>query len=771
MRFCQSIFSRSILTGLAAAICFLIAGSGLAAAAEPRVVISASVVSEQPMNFVLVQDKSCAPAIDCPRWIAGEGSIHADTPARLQVMLERLDGESLPLLLNSRGGEYEAAMSLGEIVANHNLSVVVAATGYPDCTEIYMLCRQVEGRKTVARGKVALDKGHCDFACVFVLAASPVGSAPKDLSMQMPVLSIDAADGAHDFLFQTSEPVPHYMLHLRRYARAHGAPRGDGVSITLPMPDAVPGMEADGAETPSAAPAAKPGASVSPSSAGQLIVAASVGKGAPMDFVLLELSSCAGRAACPRWISAEGMIDDQTPEAFRAFLAKTGPKGTVLMINSRGGDYEAAMELGRIARDRHLKIGLGRAVYPDCGAGSACRRMAAGKRSSPGAVMESGARCDLACVFFLAGGEKRRMAQDSLLTMPKIRLGEAGIEGAALSGVLVKTAPPDAPILKHVQSFLDDMGMYKALFVYGVSTRWSTLEPVSPEESSLYNLVSDRLPPSRLLMADVPVAPAPVVPAPPKAHVPAKTANSSEMRFYVVTTPDNECSGDCKSWIAGVGEITVKSPASLRKVLRNLGKRRLPIILQSQGGSVEGAMEIGRMIRTRKLSTGVGITVIDGCAGSFGDCAGEAAKGADLRGRVVASGAFCLSACPLILAGGVERLSSAYSFIGVHQITTVWQRYTIKYSTTYRMANGKRVAVKKREVGRVYQGTTKTTELSKAAKRNLLRYLAEMGIDERLYDRMMEAKPDDIRILAPNEARALAMTTGSGTARDLIQRP
>ncbi len=61
------------------------------------------------------------------------------------------------------------------------------------------------------------------------------------------------------------------------------------------------------------------------------------------------------------------------------------------------------------------------------------------------------------------------------------------------------------------------------------------------------------------------------------------------------------------------------------------------ISLNSPGGSVEDALEIGRAIRAAGIATSI------------------------------ASGAICLSACPYLLAGGVERGVEEGGLVGVHQ--------------------------------------------------------------------------------------------------------
>ena len=126
-----------------------------------------------------------------------------------------------------------------------------------------------------------------------------------------------------------------------------------------------------------------------------------------------------------------------------------------------------------------------------------------------------------------------------------------------------------------------------------------------------------------------------------------------------------------------------------------------------------------------------------------------------------------MSACPLTLAGGVERVSSPLSFIGVHQITRFYQKYEIRYETVYRTRHGHRVA-HRQKVRHSIGARQVSTNLPKAYRRALLSYLKEMGTSPRLFDLMMEAKPADIRFVLPSEALDLHLTTRQADVTALL---
>ncbi len=59
------------------------------------------------------------------------------------------------------------------------------------------------------------------------------------------------------------------------------------------------------------------------------------------------------------------------------------------------------------------------------------------------------------------------------------------------------------------------------------------------------------------------------------------------------------------------------------------------------------------------------------------------------------------------------RASSQWAYIGVHQITTIYQKVRISYRIEYKMVNGKKTEVSRKEVGRKPAGQRSSTKLGK----------------------------------------------------------
>mgnify|MGYP000600811122 CR=1 FL=1 len=255
-------------------------------------------------------------------------------------------------------------------------------------------------------------------------------------------------------------------------------------------------------------------------------------------------------------------------------------------------------------------------------------------------------------------------------------------------------------------------------------------------------------------------------------HVIEKPANPFDMpmQFVIVRSAAGYCEPTCPEWIYGEGQIDGSTPKLFRAVLKKAGQRKLPLVLLSPGGNVNAAIEIGRLVRKNAMSVEIGFTRFGGCRPRDAGCQGDGVEKGEFRGVVMASGAFCWSACPLILAGGERRLSSQVALTGVHQVTTVYQRERIYYRERYRMVDGQRKVISRKVVSRKKAGTKVTTKLPKATRRLLVGYLKDMGVNKTLIDAMLSTPPDKIRRLEPVEMLKMNLITELASG-DLLTDP
>ena len=127
------------------------------------------------------------------------------------------------------------------------------------------------------------------------------------------------------------------------------------------------------------------------------------------------------------------------------------------------------------------------------------------------------------------------------------------------------------------------------------------------------------------------------------------------------------------------------------------------VVLNSLGGSVADAIAIGRLIREKQFATEV-----------------EAGK-------------YCVSSCPLVFAGGIDRRAGEKAVIGVHQVAAMRSA-----------ANGP-----PRDEMSVAQNISARCQ----------RYLGDMGINLQVWVHAMETPHDRLFVFKPDELKSLNMVT------------
>ncbi len=192
------------------------------------------------------------------------------------------------------------------------------------------------------------------------------------------------------------------------------------------------------------------------------------------------------------------------------------------------------------------------------------------------------------------------------------------------------------------------------------------------------------------------------------------------------------CGEGCDEWIAAEGGFDIGSAQRLRAFLSKLPGPIPPIYFQSPGGIQEEAIAIGRLMRERGMTAGVGRTLPYGCAptkDSEDRCLGIKRSGLPLAAELRSTGASCSSACVYALLGARVRLVPPDARLGVHASRRV----------------------------RVYPDGRVTrlpgddqTQLAQATN-ELKRYVQEMGIDVALIDTAFKTKFSDAYFLTRTE--------------------
>jgi hypothetical protein len=239
------------------------------------------------------------------------------------------------------------------------------------------------------------------------------------------------------------------------------------------------------------------------------------------------------------------------------------------------------------------------------------------------------------------------------------------------------------------------------------------------------------------------------------------------MRIVIVRGSYSSCEPNCPEWISAEGRIYASSSGALRKVLKKMGPRKLPVVVNSPGGDIDAAMRMGRMIRERGLDVAVGYTLFTGCRPTDASCKPPKEDKGVYRGTMSAVTAYCHSACPLILAGGKRRLVGLTASVGVHRVTSHYSKTLTTYREWYKIVKGKKRVVSRKVLGRKVVGSYTSTKIDPRVSRSIAKYLREMGIGPSL-QKLMEATPaDQIRVLSPVEVGEANLITNGFPAESL----
>lgn len=196
------------------------------------------------------------------------------------------------------------------------------------------------------------------------------------------------------------------------------------------------------------------------------------------------------------------------------------------------------------------------------------------------------------------------------------------------------------------------------------------------------------------------------------ATITASYAQSQDMQFEVLSS-NHKCAS-C-TWIQASGEITNDTPARLRNFLS-----RYPSIqrvqIDSAGGSLLAALEIGEVLRTRNLQVRIG--------------RGTPYVGASNEILAKEQSGECYSACVYAVIGGAIRTKVPGSTIGVHRFFA------------------------KSDLG-VSDGLAQGQQISGL----LIDYLTKMGVDPSLISIASTAGSDEVREIGDDQAFKLRLLT------------
>jgi hypothetical protein len=230
-------------------------------------------------------------------------------------------------------------------------------------------------------------------------------------------------------------------------------------------------------------------------------------------------------------------------------------------------------------------------------------------------------------------------------------------------------------------------------------------------------------------------------------------ASEPSMRFVHVVSAHAGCAPDCAEWVSAEGKIEVGTAQTFARFIAGLGGRRLPILINSHGGSASDAMAMGRLIRAQRLVVVAARTELSPCPTVTPNCSAT-------PGIATAFRAQCLSACSLVLAGGVERYVNALAAVGVHQIklgpkTMVMRHYLVQY----RIVDGKKEEISRSLTSQEqYTVDPNANDLSNADS-TVARYMMGMGVGDPVMSLMLATPPSSIHVMTQAELASSRLAT------------
>lgn len=221
----------------------------------------------------------------------------------------------------------------------------------------------------------------------------------------------------------------------------------------------------------------------------------------------------------------------------------------------------------------------------------------------------------------------------------------------------------------------------------------------------------------------------------PALLVPVTTAKANDrtqpMRFDLRRQfPADQCGDKCATWISASGVITADSARDFKSFMQGRNLRAVTVVLDSDGGSVLGAIALGREIRKAALATTVGRFIERPKK--------EGDKHRESTDAMLSPRANCESMCAFVLLGGVQRNVPPEARVMVHQIWLGDRRD----DPTASIYSAEDLSLVQRDIGRLAQ------------------YTAEMGGSIALLDLALRIPPwEPLHVMTRAEIRDTRLVT------------
>jgi hypothetical protein len=137
----------------------------------------------KPMTFSVLRLSyvQCNPL--CAQWIAADGEITDQTPAKLERLLANPNYRKFPILISSPGGRVYAAMKMGRLIRKYGMTTSVAQSSGLGCS-LSSTCVTLGNKDDVVHsGYVMPNLGYCNSACSMMLLGGVVRIGGSDINI------------------------------------------------------------------------------------------------------------------------------------------------------------------------------------------------------------------------------------------------------------------------------------------------------------------------------------------------------------------------------------------------------------------------------------------------------------------------------------------------------------------------------------------------------------------------------------------------------------
>jgi hypothetical protein len=216
-----------------------------------------------------------------------------------------------------------------------------------------------------------------------------------------------------------------------------------------------------------------------------------------------------------------------------------------------------------------------------------------------------------------------------------------------------------------------------------------------------------------------------------------------------------DCGNHCRTWISATGYITSDTVRDFDAFAQDPNVRGAVIVFDSDGGSVLGAIALGRAIRRLDMTTTVGKTT--------------PLRDDDGRRATLSPAARCESMCAFLLLAGKERYVPPQAQVLVHQIWLGKKRKQALESSY----SADELNVVQRDIGRLAQYTVEmggAIDLLEVALRvppwEPLYRLSREELERMRLNTVPTLFAQDAPVIAPAAPQTAIATVGQPPARD-----